>query len=235
MSSRIPKFLLGLAFIGMLFGGTARAADLPQESFQAAPPPTLGSFYIAVRGGLNFLEDNDFGVLGTTVETDYDVGYGLFGAIGYDTGDIWTLGKFRLEGEIGFRHNDVDSHNVGGVNVTGGAADGDVYQYSFMANLYHDFLPGATFRPYVGFGLGYAEADADGFAANGVTVLNDSDGDFAYQLMAGASWQFAPQWTLEAEYRYFATDSISLQAVDGTTSTVDFDNHSALVGLRFGF
>ncbi len=191
---------------------SATAADLP-----LGPEPVQGpigsppGFYVSLKAGANILDDISAGGL----TADFDTGYALLGAIGYDTGDIWHLGKVRIEGEIGYRENDFD--DIGGVSV-----GGDVEQLSFMANVYHDFLPGSRIRPYIGAGLGAVDVDVT--ASLGGFAASASDTEFVYQLMAGLTFEATQNIAIDAEYRYTEVDT-----------SPNVENHAILIGTRFKF
>lgn len=173
------------------------------------------STYVSVKGGTNFVDE----VSSSGLDVDFDAGFAFFGAIGFDTGEISELGKLRLEAEIGYRENNGDSVSFGGQSASLG---GDLEQLSFMANVYHDFLPGSQIRPYLGVGIGAVDGD---IKVNALGASFASTGtEFAYQAMAGLSFQVNQQWALDAEYRYTGVDAGER-----------LDNHAILVGLRFGF
>lgn len=138
--------------------------------------------------------------------TEFDTGYAINGQVGYafDNG-------FRVELEGAYSRYDVDTHTgltVGGANIDGvdvavltrgtpaatnptvGAviADGQgrVSNFGLFGNVFYDIDTGSSFKPYVGAGAGYQWTDVR-YQPSGVDVADDSDGGFAYQLMAGAS------------------------------------------------
>ena len=94
---------------------------------------------------------------------------------------------------------------------------GYIMSYGAMANVLYDI--GAAFgwpvQITVGGGIGYAWHDYDGVggttrfqgAANSRIHINDTDGQFAYQGIAGLSVPISavPGLAITAEYRYFAT------------------------------
>lgn len=205
------------------FAQPAISADLPPDRSYgldvATPDGAKPGFYISAKVGANFLSAVSSGRAGLK----FDDGYAVIGTLGYDTGDIWNLGKFRIEGELGYRKNDLDklSVKVGALNASG-KVGGDVEQMSFMANVYHDFLPGSQIRPYLGAGLGAVDSDIT-VSAGGYTVSGDTT-EFAYQFMGGMTYEAAKNITIDAEYRYTGVDT-----------NVNLNNHSVLIGTRFKF
>lgn len=164
--------------------------------------------YVSGKIGPNSLEESGGG------QTDFDTGFAFLGAFGFDFNDVSSYGRVRVEGELGFRENDAESQNLGFFTLQSGS---DVDQTSFMANAYHDFLPGSKFRPYLGLGIGLVSSDASGNAGGSST-------DFAYQAMIGLSYKLNRKWALDGEYRYTEVDA-----------DTDLENQGLLFGLRYGF
>lgn len=173
------------------------------------------STYVSVKAGTSSVED----LTGSGPQIDFDSGYAFFGAFGIDTGEISTFGKMRLEAEIGHRENDADNVKF---RFSQRFTDGDLEQLTVMANAYHDFLPGSQVRPYLGVGIGIADLDSS-TSVNDRALTKDVTA-VAFQGMAGLSFQVNQQWALDTEYRYTGVDTEER-----------IDNHSVLVGMRFGF
>ncbi|HEY1096921.1 MAG TPA: outer membrane beta-barrel protein [Alphaproteobacteria bacterium] len=129
---------------------------------------------------------------------------GWIGGVAFGGKTEWA----RAELEASYRNSDLD--NVGG---------GDVDSTAIMANAYWDFENNTGITPYVGAGIGTAYVDFD-------SVGGDDSWEFAYQGMAGANINVAPQWAVGAEYRYFATTEV------GDT---DYDNHAVIGTVRYTF
>jgi|GEM_PF-3383883 len=139
--------------------------------------------------------------LGVDEEATFDTGYALSGALGYRFAN-----GFRVEGEVGYRHNDVD-----GLTATGPGGsitidvDDDVTNLSFMANAYRDFQTESVLSPYLGIGLGVSriELGDSKMIINGATapIPSDSDTVFAYAAMAGVSVSVADHGRRETPYR----------------------------------
>lgn len=84
--------------------------------------PSLGAepgWYVSGQAGASFLNDADIEATdeGITLdgEIEHDVGFGVGGALGYDIGN-----GFRVEGEIGYRQNDLDE--IGGTGTFEGVS-----------------------------------------------------------------------------------------------------------------
>lgn len=168
-------------------------------------------------------DDFDAIPAGTDVawETEFDTGYTISGAAGYDFGN-----GFRAEVQGFYSEYDVDTHSgvtVGGANIdavdvavlTRGAADaanptvgavvadgqGDVTSYGAFLNVFYDIETGSGFEPYIGGGLGYVNTDID-YSPSGVVIADASDDGFAYQGIAGASFNLSDSAQIFAQYTY---------------------------------
>lgn len=162
-------------------------------------------------------------------ETEFDNGLALSGEFGarYDNG-------FRSGIELAYSQADVKTHS--GVNVAGTAIDGvdaavltgsatplgatvgavvatpdgdSIETTSLFANLYYDFNRDGLISPYVGAGLGYSDVSVT-YNPSGVSIIEDSEGKFAYQLKAGATWAVTEKIDLFGEAAYRATDDVEL-------------------------
>jgi opacity protein-like surface antigen len=204
----------------------------------AAPPPTLaaGDNYLVLRGGPGWSDDvTRQGNLSPVVNFK----------------DIWDLGvaygrKFnwlRLEGEFSYIHAKVDDvSRTDGVSLNG---SGQERHYVFMVNAFADWHNQSAFTPFVGVGAGaaYINHDLSFFRPRRSNTITSDDHawSFAYQFMAGASWDINPSWSLELMYRYYGLTHRSYSqvgsAVNNVTS-VELDPqqiHFVLVGVRFSF
>ncbi len=167
--------------------------------------------YVSIRGGLSLLSDSEIG--NSPLEFTYDLGYVVGGAFGYDFGNL------RAEGEVGYSMNDIDT-----VQGPGGSApaSGDVSILSFMANGYYDHTFNPNIEGYVGFGLGFANAELSGGGSVDDTI-------FAYQLIVGGSYLINPVVTAFTEYRYLGTSDPNWGA------SVELGGHQFNLGARFHF
>ncbi|GGD06134.1 outer membrane beta-barrel protein [Pyruvatibacter mobilis] len=188
----------------------AAAALLGANAAQAED----GNWYVSAGGGANWIGDQS----SNGVTADYDAGYTVLGAVGYDFGDSET-GSFRVEGEISWTKNDVDQVTINGVNANIG---GDTEQWGFMMNALYDFMPGSTFRPYIGAGLGVVDGETELNRA-GVTVSGNST-EFAYRGLVGVGIGLGENTTLDLGYRHTRV----------TGDNDDFGNNTVIAQVRFG-
>lgn len=159
--------------------------------------------YGKAEGGVGFSGTLDDSGLSADLETGYQLG----GAIGY----AYPSG-LRLEGELAYTKNDIDTQGLG--------VDADVSAVAGFANVYYDFGKGKV-RPFVGAGIGYAQGEASA-SAGGFTLSTDGSG-VAYQLRAGVSFATSENVAWDIGYRYISAD------IEDTEAEI----HGATVGVRF--
>ena len=188
-------------------------------------------WYVSGQAGASILTSSELddptgflAAIGT--ELDFDVGYGLSGAVGYH----WGL--FRVEGEINYAESDIDEFEVVGIGVSG---SGDVNSLGFMANAFKDFEISDGWQVYLGGGIGYAIVSIDHATVAEIPLANDDDSVFAYQLGTGIGYQMSPAMALSLNYRYFATLDPEFNAVDGSPFEAEYDSHVIRLGVRINF
>jgi opacity protein-like surface antigen len=217
----------------------AAAADLyaPPPETDYEPPPTeslyrFSPWYVALRGGAVFADDTSFETLGTFVDTSYETGPFVAGAIGYQ-----FHSGLRAEAELGYLTTSVDSQDVAGVgtfqddNVTG-----DTSAFFGLASVYYDLPLNGPIKPFVGAGIGAADVSFEdhGTSATG-TLLDESATAFAWHLTGGIDYEIRENVALEVGYRYLAVEDVDVTAFDGTPSSVDVADHIVFAGLRYRF
>jgi OmpA-OmpF porin, OOP family len=227
---------LNVALGALLLAGTSTVAVA-----QSYPPGP----YLGLKGGATFLEDQSFqgrdgNALNFSKETE--IGFGVLGVGGY------SFGWWRIEGELGFRRIENDKlriGNDGGIPVLQGApaqtgttqnAGGNANAISVMGNVLYD-LPWsfAGIAPYIGAGIGMARVEENRTKGAGVNYIDDSDNRFAYQGIAGLNWVFNPKWSMNVEYRYFATSDATFKDALNRPVEGEFKSHNAFVGLTYHF
>jgi len=207
------RILTGILAAGLVVSGAAMAQA--QSS----------GWYIGAEGGINFHPDADISGPGVNRSVEFDdIGYGILGQGGY------SFGQIRAEAELGWR-------TVGVENVTGvTASDGDIDAYSLMANLYYDIPTGTAFTPYIGAGVGGAYVSAEDLRLNNAGLVADGgDWAFAYQGIAGVAYAINNNLSLKADYRYFATTDVGIEASNGADYDMEYAAHSVMVGFTYKF
>jgi OmpA-OmpF porin, OOP family len=167
----------------------------------------------------------------------------------------WGFGNgLRVELEGNARNNRVSKltgtpfpTNSGGNEVTYGAMVNALYDFDISK-----WTGGHSYVfPYVGVGVGYAWTNYDSVHSYGTNYpfyykSNDTDGNFAYQAIAGIAYPLAavPGLSLTAEYRFFGVvDGAKYNGSVDTgfnrsfveTKAGDQYNHSILLGVRYAF
>ncbi|MEM6834414.1 MAG: P44/Msp2 family outer membrane protein [Pseudomonadota bacterium] len=186
-------------------------------------------------------------------ETEFDTGFAISGAFGK------YFGPIRGELEVAYQSNDVDTHtgvSAGGIDlsaedagvlVTGAdnlgptvsqlVADGqgDVSTVFVMANAYYDFRNSSDFTPYLGAGIGIGFVDVD-YSPSATPIIQDNATAFAYQVMAGATYDVSASTGLFLGYRFRGTSDVSVEA-DLFSADFDIENTASIIeaGLRFAF
>jgi opacity protein-like surface antigen len=152
-----------------------------------------------------------------SLNIDSDPGLTLSGAIGYDFGQ-----NIRLEGEITYQKNDLDTGNYSGVGV---ALSGDSSSLAFLVNGYYDFKNASPFTPFVTAGIGYTQIDANDFAVQGfddMSSLSDDDNVFMYHLGAGLGYSLNDKITFDLKYRYIMTSDPDFDTTSSEYSSSNF-------------
>jgi opacity protein-like surface antigen len=188
-------------------------------------------WYLGLYGGFGQLQDGAFdevsGGVTSPADGSYDSGFLAGFSVGRRFDERWSA-----ELDYTYRSNDVS-----GIDLVGGgslADSGDYASVAILANLRYDFLPGERWRPYVGLGVGFLqEIDADLSPAG---VEASERGPFAFQAMAGASFQVDRHWSLFAEARYLGTGGADLEdEASGDVYEADYDHLGVVIGARYGF
>lgn len=172
--------------------------------------------YLSVLGGWVGVGDLDTTEEGLEGRTEFDPGFGILGALGYD------FGITRVEGELGYQTSGLDRVVVAG---TSAHMAGHFAAATMMANGYLDLRGSVPLVPYLtaGIGVGSFELEYSGRSKHDVQPVG--------QVGAGAAWVFNKHWSLDVRARYIAALGDLQLGVD------DMEFHAAqiLIGLRYGF
>lgn len=198
----------------------------------AANATTINGWYVSLEGGGNWIEDIDAvltrdpdppgGGVATSQTFEAETGWAVLASVGYGFGGGW-----RAEFEAGYRHNETTL-------VT--AAEFE--EWSAMLNVLYDIPLTERVALTLGAGAGADHLNLD----VGVLAFDEDDWHFAYQGIAGLSYELTDKVDLFVNYRYFrvAEPDFSGRALlpAAGTLTVDFDDivkHTATIGLRYRF
>ncbi len=222
-----------------LLAATVLALPMAAQAQTGLYQPVTG-LYVGAGAGLNYRHDAEGSGFKLRGE---DVGFVGLGSLG------WGFGNgLRAEVEGNYRLNEVKRTTQAGFGRVGNS--GYLRTYGVMGNVLYDFNFGLPVIPYLGIGAGYAWSEVQNARfSRGATSyrIDDTDGRFAFQGIAGIAYSLAavlPGLALTAEYRFFGTLDPKLD-VDRTGGPARADvpgsikpsnyNHSALLGVRYAF
>lgn len=149
-------------------------------------------------------------------EGQFDTGWALIGAVGYD------MQGWRIEGEVGWRSNDKDRFSAPL------ASTGDLDELTVMYNMTYDFTLGNDVRISVGGGAGLDYAHLD------IAGIDDGDLNFAYQGIAQLNYPISANTDVVLGYRYLHVLDPEFEDIDNVKFD-DFDKHTFTLGFRFTF
>lgn len=184
--------------------------------------------YVSANAGALWTSDSDLSIDGYNEkgEHSYDMGYMIDVAIG----NAFSNG-FRAELEIPYRFNDVDEYSP--PQLTGMEFDREISSLALMVNGYYDFDTGTAWKPFVGAGIGYALMQVEGW------TTHHDDGVFAYQAMAGCGYSLNQKFTIDLQYRFYATEDPEFNTRDPdtgrTTIETEYMTQSLMLGLRYSY
>jgi len=182
--------------------------------------------YVGAGAGVNFRQEDSFSVKQSGVDgkSKYSIGPAGDVYLGYD----W--GSFRADAEVGLRNNNIDKSTLSNGTVF---KNGNVRTINVMANGYYDFEFGSPFVPYIGAGVGVALINSS-LKQHGFE-FNDFNTQFAYQGIAGVSYNFSPNLAANLEYRYLGNTKPTFKDNGATLKYDSSNNHTVLIGLRYTF
>jgi opacity protein-like surface antigen len=192
-----------LAAAGLVLGGSAARADT-----------CCTGFYLeaVVIGGGGFVKDiqstgRTTGNLKNDSAQDSVAGGGI--AMGFD----WKRLGAPIRTELEFHRMvrlDWDSRPVfTNVNTSAGF-ENNLDSTAIMLNVLYDFNIGSTWwRPYAGFGIGYAQNHSDvkynDFSVGGTNTVREESfntSNLAWAVMAGGNFDITANWYAQAAYRF---------------------------------
>lgn len=207
-----------------------------------------GNWYVGGDIGIVLPRDTELdltsGTTGTTfnnaADIEFNTGFELDAEVGYD------FGAFRGELELGYKHANFEAvdfspewinflqSQIPGVIVSPNDVDLDngIDIISTMANGFFDIGSNTSFGVYVGGGVGMGWAKAYG----------ESNGSFAWQIIAGARYPVSDSLDVGFRYRYFDMSSLDFAEgtdVQGAIVPINIDgnwrSHSLLANVTLRF
>ena len=192
----------------------------------AAPAVAQEGSYVGIHGGTNYLMDSDLEGAGVFQVSEFDIGFAVGGVVGYK----WKSG-LRAEAEVTYRKNELDKLDLGFTTIP--ASDGDRDSLVFMANGFYDIDIGSKFMPYLGGGVGFAHISINDASIFGVTLADDSDTVFAFQLGGGVNFALSPRVSFSLDYRYLHALDPEFDDEFGGSFEAEYQNHTVMVTVRF--
>jgi opacity protein-like surface antigen len=236
---KLATLLCGVALGGIL-ASNAFAADLLYSDPGPRAVVYNGGAYFGAKIGANWMDDATLDVdadAGILDSVNFDTGFTGSFVAGYAFGGRWGMLSPRIEAEIGYLANDVDTVDLGDPALIGLPADGEVNAVYGMVNLLLDIpMSGWGFNPFVGGGIGFAHVNFDNVNEGPGTSpeFNDGDTAFAWNLTAGLSYDISRNVTFDVAYRFLQFNSVSVVGLDPPfiTSSDDINNHQVTAGVR---
>jgi outer membrane protein OmpA-like peptidoglycan-associated protein len=200
------------------------------------PAQSAQGWYVSLDGGASAVSDWDHtrtkwticGPVTTDAVATFNTGWAAFGAAGY------SLNRWRIELEGGYRHNGIDSYmKEGWKRLEGNAqASGELNEASLMFNLIYDVPIFDRFSLAVGMGAG---ADFSQFKLDsGWQHIDEDDRHLAYQGLAGLNFALTEATILFLNYRYINVSDVNFDPAPSLhIEGGDFEKQSASAGLRF--
>jgi len=158
-------------------------------------------------------------------------GFMTGGSVGWHLRPNW-----RIEADYNYRTNKLRSSSVPGLDAS--QSDADLASVLIMANVLKDFdgWSGgwATFKPYVGAGLGVAqEVDTD---LNVGGVQREFSGNrAAWQLLAGVNWHYRSPWFAGVGVRYVDAGTVRLKSSLSGLGEIKADYKGLGLDVRLGY
>ena len=232
---RISAVLITVALLSVSAVATFSQSPMMME--------TTG-IYVSVGGGLAILPGTtdtphskafpDRATTDDKASWDFDLGFGVDAALGYD------FGVFRADVEFAYLSAkalfDVDKDDRRGTDEE---ADDTLSVLAATANAWYDLDTGTAWTPYIGIGVGGTNVS--------VQLAHDTDEDpyfdgtgwgFAYQAGVGVAFEVLTGFSLTAGYQFFGTLETEItHDGDDTDHTVSptLMAHGVQLGMRFLF
>ncbi len=170
------------------------------------------STYVRLSGMVAVAEDSTLESGGVKAGLELDTGFGLSVASGKKFGNGW-----RAELEYSYRKNDIGDLTLGNLILPTSRLDEKTNTHIIMSNLVYDIQNNTMITPYLGAGIGIGwEEEAEGT-------------EFAYQFLAGISYEVHSRNELIFGYRYTGMTDLDYK-IDYTgskyTATATADSHN---------
>ncbi len=180
---------------------TARAADVPTGVYPQYQPAGVVTEYTSgwyLRGDIGWRADTKIG----SAFSDFPIPSGLSidSIVTGGGGGGYKSGWFRADVTVDYSGKTRFSTTA----RPNGVYDAKVDTLVALANVYLDLGTWSGITPYVGAGAGVANFWVQDYSAPNGPINPDkqSHADFAWAVMAGVAWNFAPRWSVDMSYRF---------------------------------
>ena len=204
----LRKILLGAASALVLTAGVANAGV------------DRHGWYVGLEAGWVHVQDTDLVGSGMT-SINFSSGWGALGTVGY----ALTDSNWRIEGELGYRSNSVDT------TAPLHLFNGELTEWSGFVNAVYDIrLHSDRWDLGVGAGIGIDDARLQ------FTGSKDNNKSFAAQGIVGVTYKMTPHTDLMLNYRLMWADGAELLVGPAPVpSDLGILKHTVTIGLRYGF
>jgi len=239
-----------LAAVLALVMASAASAENKAASAEnkAASAENKAAFYVTPKIGFSSMTGK---VEGESASRSV-VPFGL--AVGYDFNPVRVELEYVYRGKKEFGNGtqeDVPFYDSSGEVLLGYVDVAQKFKLgvqSFFLNGYYDIHNASSITPYVGLGLGLAKVSyewtnvAYNIPGTGEDVPFDASGSqtkFAWNIGAGAAWQFSDSLALDLGYRYADfgkfTEKGQNERIWWESNEIKTSAHDVMLGLRFSF
>ena len=205
----LKRVLVGAASALALTLGMANASGYDRDGW-----------YLGLEGG--WVRVNETELPGSFFNSlEFDDGWAALGTVGYAFRDS----RWRIEGEVGYRLNDL-------VPVLRRIDDGELEEWTGMINAVYD-LPLRSDR----FGLSLGVGAGIDNARLRINNVEDNDKSFAAQGIVGMTYRLGAHTDLMLNYRYLWVDppELDLSQGQGVESEMELSKHTVTIGFRYGY
>lgn len=189
------------------------------SSFAARPIDPYFGFGVA---GVSLGDSDARNTLGGGLSLEFDKAPSASVVVGLHL----PTGRFELEGS--YKRNDLATVSSSTGQLSG---SGDMTAYSLMFNSIREYKRWGG-RPYLLFGGGASLVGLNDVKVGGISLADDTDLVFAYQVGAGYSYYFGEMLFLDFGYKYHGTVNPEVEDSVGNRFKVDYQAHQ--VGLLLG-
>ena len=198
----------------------------------------VDNLYVKAGAGFFNLQDAElkFDVPGAEFdagERTSDMGFNLHAAIGKN-----FAGGFAVELEYGYNEAKRDKKEVVD-DVTDTFiytnAYGEASIKTLMINGLYNLENSSSFTPYAGIGLGLGFVELSNEQSFHHNTHNNTDTNFAFQLLAGVEVELSENFALISGYRYLNAGEVTQTYLDVESVSLDMNSHNFETSIKYSF